>query len=216
VKQTGLPLLAKRVVDMTVASAALVLTAPILGAAAAAVATTLGRPVLFTQQRPGKGGRPIRIFKLRTMTNERDAQGQLLPDEQRLGPLGKILRAASIDDLPNLFNVLAGDLSLVGPRPLLMSYLPLYSPEQARRHEVLPGITGWAQVHGRNALSHEDKFRLDVWYVDHWSPWLDLRILAKTLLILVRRSGVSDEGHVTKAVWLGNRAEPQVDPRTPG
>jgi sugar transferase EpsL len=146
----------------------------------------------------------LRIYKLRTMSDARDETGALLPDAQRLTRLGRLLRATSIDDLPNLFNVLKGELSLVGPRPLLDSYLPLYSREQARRHDVLPGITGWAQIHGRNSVSHEDKFALDVWYVDHWTPWLDVRILLKTLALVVRRTGVSDEGSATKELWRGN------------
>lgn len=203
-RQSGLPLLAKKALDRTVALAALVATAPVIGAAAVAVRASMGSPVFFTQQRPGLNGRPFRIVKMRTMTDARDAQGRLLPDDQRLTKLGRFLRASSIDELPQLFNVLRGDLSLVGPRPLLMQYLPLYSPEQARRHDVLPGITGWAQIHGRNALSWEEKFALDVWYVDHWSPLLDLKILAKTALSVIRREGISSEGHATMPNFQGS------------
>lgn len=206
-KQHGLALLAKSVVDRAVACAALFATAPILGGAALAIRATMGRPIVFTQTRPGKDGKPFNLYKLRTMLESRAPDGTMLSDAERLTALGKLLRATSIDDLPNLINVLKGELSLVGPRPLLMSYLPLYSPVQARRHEVLPGITGWAQVHGRNALSHEDKFELDVWYVDHWSPWLDLRIIAKTIATVVFRDGVSDGSHATKAVWRGVKTE---------
>lgn len=203
-KQAGLPLLLKRALDRTVALGALVATAPVMAAAAVAVRATMGGPVLFRQTRPGLGGRPFRIFKMRTMTDARDAQGQLLPDADRLTPLGRFLRSTSIDELPQLFNVLAGDLSLVGPRPLLMEYLPLYSREQARRHEVLPGITGWAQLHGRNALSWEQKFELDVWYVDHWSLGLDLKILARTLGSVLRREGIASEGHATMPNFRGS------------
>lgn len=209
-KQRGLPLLVKRTLDRVLALGALAATAPVLGAAALAVRLTMGKPVLFTQTRPGLHGKPFRIYKMRTMTDARDSRGELLADSERLTALGNLLRATSIDDLPNLLNVLKGDLSLVGPRPLLMQYLPLYSPEQARRHEVLPGITGWAQVRGRNALGWEAKFELDVWYVDHWSPWLDLRILARTVLAVVAREGVSKEGHATMPVFTGTRAEPRA------
>lgn len=202
--QQGLPLLAKTLLDRTVALVALATTSPILGAAALAVAASMGRPVLFTQTRPGKGGEPFKLFKLRTMSNDRGPNGKLLRDDERLTRVGRFLRATSIDDLPNLFNVLRGELSIVGPRPLLMRYLPLYTPEQRRRHEVLPGITGWAQTHGRNLVSHEEKFRLDVWYVDNWSLWLDLRILAKTLLTVLRREGISADGQATVEVWRGN------------
>lgn len=203
-RQSGLSLFIKKALDRTVALATLVVTAPVIGAATVAVRASMGSPVFFTQQRPGLNGRPFRIVKMRTMTDARDAQGRLLPDDQRLTKLGRFLRASSIDELPQLFNVLRGDLSLVGPRPLLMQYLPLYSPEQARRHDVLPGITGWAQIHGRNALSWEEKFALDVWYVDHWSPLLDLKILAKTALSVIRREGISSEGHATMPNFQGS------------
>jgi len=153
--------------------------------------------VLFCQQRPGYRGRPFWLLKFRTMTNARDASGVLLPDADRLTPFGRWLRSSSIDELPALLNILRGEMSFIGPRPLLVQYLPLYSPEQARRHDVKPGFSGWAQIHGRNALSWEDKFRLDVWYVDHQSFWLDLRILLFTILTVIRRDGVSASGEAT-------------------
>ena len=202
-RQAGLSLFAKKTVDRIVALGGLVVATPLVCVAAAAVRATMGGPVFFTQERPGLHGRPFRIVKMRTMTLERDSNGQLLPDAQRLTRLGKFLRASSIDELPQLWNVLRGDLSLVGPRPLLTQYLPLYDREQARRHDVLPGITGWAQVNGRNALSWEEKFALDVWYVDHWSLGLDLQILAKTVSSVLKRQGISREGHVTMPPFTG-------------
>ncbi len=202
--QAGLPLLVKKTLDRGLAVTLLVATSPILAAAAAAVRVTMGSPVFFRQTRPGRRGVPFRIVKMRTMTDARDAKGEPLPDHERLTRLGRLLRSTSIDELPQLLNVLAGDLSLVGPRPLLMEYLPLYSEEQARRHEVLPGITGWAQVNGRNALDWQEKLALDVWYVENWSLLLDLRILAKTLVSVVRRKGISAEGHATMQKFTGN------------
>lgn len=204
-RQTGLPLLAKKTFDRALALGALVATAPLIAAAAVAVRTTLGSPVFFRQERPGRGGVPFRIVKMRTMSDHRGPDGDLLPDDKRLTKLGKFLRASSIDELPQLWNVLRGDLSLVGPRPLLLQYLPLYSREQARRHHVLPGITGWAQIHGRNALGWEEKFALDLWYVDHWSLGLDLRILARTLGSVLNRQGISSAGHVTMPNFEGSR-----------
>ena len=161
-------------------------------------------PVFFTQQRPGLRGKPFTIYKFRTMSDERDAGGNLLPDEQRLTRFGEFLRKTSLDELPELFNVLKGDMSLVGPRPLLMEYLPLYSEEQMRRHKVKPGITGWAQVNGRNTLSWEDKFKMDVWYVDHLSFRLDIRILLITLWKVIKREGISQDGHATAEKFRGN------------
>ena len=204
-KQAGLALLAKKALDRAVALGVLVATAPVLGAAALAVRATMGGPVFFRQERPGLGSKPFRIAKMRTMSDARDAAGRLLPDADRLTPLGRFLRSSSIDELPQLWNVLRGDLSLVGPRPLLMQYLSLYSPEQARRHDVLPGITGWAQTHGRNALGWEDKFELDVWYVDHWSLLLDLKILASTLGAVLAREGITSEGHVSMPNFQGRQ-----------
>lgn len=164
----------------------------------------LGSPVFFRQQRPGLGGRPFEMLKFRTMTDEKGADGQLLPDAQRLTPFGRMLRSTSLDELPELWNVLRGDMSLVGPRPLLMEYLPLYSPEQARRHEVRPGITGWAQINGRNAISWEQKFALDVWYVDHPSLLLDLRILWLTARKVLVRDGISAAGEATMPKFTGS------------
>ncbi|CAN5909935.1 sugar transferase [soil metagenome] len=204
-RQAGLALLAKKGLDRAVALGLLVATAPLLGAAALAVRATMGSPVFFRQERPGLGGTSFRIVKMRTMSSARDAVGRLLPDAERLTSLGRFLRSSSIDELPQLWNVLRGDLSLVGPRPLLMQYLPLYSREQARRHDVLPGITGWAQIHGRNALGWEDKFALDVWYVDHWSVLLDLKILARTLGSVLAREGIASEGHVSMPNFQGSR-----------
>lgn len=163
----------------------------------------LGSPIIFKQQRPGLHGKPFYLYKFRTMTDERDEKGELFPDHVRLTPFGQFLRKYSLDELPQLFNVLKGDISLVGPRPLLMEYLELYTPEQARRHEVKPGITGWAQVNGRNAISWEEKFKLDVWYVDHQSFWLDLKILFLTVLKVLRSEGISQQGHVTMEKFTG-------------
>lgn len=205
-RQAGLPLLAKKALDRAIALGAIVATAPVVAAAAVAVRATMGGPVFFRQERPGLGGVPFRIVKMRTMTQERDARGQLLPDDRRLTKLGKFLRASSIDELPQLWNVLRGELSLVGPRPLLMQYLPLYDARQARRHDVLPGITGWAQINGRNALRWEDKFSLDVWYVDNWSLGLDLQILARTLGSVLNRRGIASQGHVTMPNFEGTPA----------
>jgi lipopolysaccharide/colanic/teichoic acid biosynthesis glycosyltransferase len=167
----------------------------------------LGSPVLFSQVRPGLHGKPFRMYKFRTMTDARDADGNLLPDAERLTDFGKWLRASSLDELPELINVLRGEMSLVGPRPLLMEYLPLYSPEQARRHEARPGITGWAQINGRNAISWDDKFALDVWYVDHQGVWLDVRILALTVWRVLRREGISAAGEATMPKFTGSRRD---------
>lgn len=172
----------------------------------ALVRRKLGSPVLFRQVRPGLHGRPFMMVKFRTMTDERGADGELLPDARRLTSFGRFLRATSLDELPELWNVLRGEMSLVGPRPLLMEYLPLYSPEQARRHEVRPGITGWAQVNGRNALSWEERFKLDIWYVDHRSLWLDLRILWLTVRKVLVREGISEQGEATMSRYTGDVA----------
>jgi lipopolysaccharide/colanic/teichoic acid biosynthesis glycosyltransferase len=171
----------------------------------ALVRRKLGSPVLFRQVRPGLHGRPFMMVKFRTMTNERGADGELLPDAQRLTPFGRLLRTTSLDELPELWNVLRGEMSLVGPRPLLLEYLPLYSPEQARRHEVRPGITGWAQVNGRNALSWEERLKLDVWYVDHRSLGLDLRILWLTVRKVIVLEGISAQGEATMPRFTGNK-----------
>lgn len=181
----------------------LFVTSPLLLTLALVVRFFLGSPVLFRQKRPGLHGRPFQLIKFRTMTNGRDEYGAYLSDEQRLTPFGKFLRRTSLDELPELINILMGDMVFVGPRPLLMQYLPLYSPEQARRHEVKPGLTGWAQVHGRNSLSWEEKFDLDVWYVDHRGILLDLRILWLTLLTVIRREGISSDGYLTMPPFTG-------------
>lgn len=193
----------KRAVDVAGALAALAATAPALVAGAGAVRLFLGAPVLFRQRRPGLGGRPFELLKLRTMKHERAPDGRLLSDEERLTRLGRLLRATSVDELPQLLNVLRGDMSLVGPRPLLMRYLERYDARQARRHEVLPGITGLTQVRGRNALTWDEKFELDVRYVDGWSLWLDLRILLETVGAVLRRRGISNGAHATMPEFLG-------------
>jgi lipopolysaccharide/colanic/teichoic acid biosynthesis glycosyltransferase len=193
----------KRAVDFTAAMAGSVLLAPVIGALAVLVRKRLGSPVLFRQQRPGLRGRSFELLKFRTMTDARDEEGNLLPDEQRLTAFGQALRSTSLDELPELWNVLRGDMSLVGPRPLLMEYLPRYTSRQARRHEVRPGITGWAQVNGRNAPDWVERLEMDVWYVEHRSFLLDLRILGRTVLAVLRRDGISTEGHVTAPKFRG-------------
>ena len=194
----------KRTLDLAGATAGLVVLSPALAVLAALVRARLGRPVLFVQQRPGREGKPFRLYKFRTMREAVGPDDRPLPDSQRLTSLGRRLRATSLDELPELFNVLRGDMSLVGPRPLLMEYLPLYSPEQSRRHSVRPGVTGLAQVGGRNAVSWEEKFKLDCRYVDHWSLWLDLSILARTAAQVVRRQGITQAGHATAAAFQGS------------
>ena len=193
----------KRLVDFCPTLLIIVVSSPLLALVALLVRLKLGSPVLFRQMRPGLHGRPFTMLKFRTMTDARDASGQLLPDSQRLTPFGRFLRSTSLDELPELINVLKGDMSLVGPRPLLMQYLERYTPEQRRRHEVRPGITGWAQVNGRNALSWERKFELDVWYVDHQSPWLDLKIIFMTVWKIFRRDGISQPGQATAEEFRG-------------
>lgn len=194
----------KRLFDIAVAFIALLLFSPILLIVAILIARRLGSPVLFRQVRPGLNGRLFTMVKFRSMRDAVDKQGNPLPDDQRLTPFGAWLRASSLDELPELWNVLKGDMSLVGPRPLLVEYLPLYSPEQARRHDVRPGITGWAQVNGRNAISWDDKFRLDCWYVDHRSFVLDLKILWLTVRRVFKRDGITQEGHVSAEKFTGN------------
>ena len=196
---------AKRIFDFLCAAAALLVLSPLLVGIALRIRWKLGAPVLFKQTRPGLHGKPFDLVKFRTMLDTRDEAGNLLPNEQRMTPLGQFLRASSLDELPELWNILKGDMSLVGPRPLLMDYLPLYSPRQARRHEVLPGLTGWTQVNGRNALSWEEKFELDIWYVDHASFWLDLKIIAMTVLKVLRREGITHEGDVAMPRFRGSR-----------
>jgi lipopolysaccharide/colanic/teichoic acid biosynthesis glycosyltransferase len=195
----------KRVIELFAAAALIVCLSPVFMSLAFLVINYLGTPLLFRQQRPGLHGRPFTMYKFRTMRDAADAHGQPLPDHQRLTPLGRFLRSSSLDELPELFNVLRGDMSLVGPRPLLMEYLDLYTPEQARRHEVRPGITGWAQVNGRNAISWEEKFRLDVWYVDNRSFALDLKILWMTVRKVFKREGISAAGEATMPRFEGTK-----------
>ncbi len=195
----------KRLLDLLLTVPVLVLASPVLLVLALLVRVKLGTPVLFAQQRPGLHGKPFTIYKFRTMNDARDSGGNLLPDAERLTGFGQFLRRTSLDELPELLNVLKGDMSLVGPRPLLMHYLDLYTPEQARRHEVRPGITGWAQINGRNTISWEDKFAHDVWYVDHASLWLDVRILAITLWKVIKREGISAQGEATMAEFTGSQ-----------
>jgi lipopolysaccharide/colanic/teichoic acid biosynthesis glycosyltransferase len=193
----------KRLFDLVIAVPALVVLSPVLLVLALLVRRYLGAPVLFRQQRPGLHGRPFTLYKFRTMTEARDAEGRLLPDAQRLTPFGRFLRSTSLDELPELFNVVRGDMSLVGPRPLLMRYLERYTPTQRRRHEVRPGITGWAQVNGRNALDWPQRLALDVWYVDHLSFALDLRILLITVVKILRREGIAEPGQATMREFMG-------------
>ncbi|MGL6026328.1 MAG: sugar transferase [Vibrio sp.] len=193
----------KRFFDILASFIGLLVLLPIITVVAWKIRTNLGTPVLFRQTRPGLNGNPFEMVKFRTMKDAVDAQGNPLPDSERMTPFGDKLRNSSIDELPELWNVLKGEMSLVGPRPLLMQYLPLYSPEQARRHEVRPGVTGWAQINGRNAISWEEKFKLDVWYVDNRSFWLDIKILLLTVKKVFVKEGISADGHVTIAPFTG-------------
>ncbi len=193
----------KRAIDVVASAAGLLVTGPAILGAAALVRATLGAPVFFRQQRPGLHGKPFHIWKFRTMTDEKGPDGKLLPDDERLTRVGRFLRSSSLDELPQLLNVLKGEMSLVGPRPLLTRYLERYTPRQARRHEVPPGITGLTQVRGRNALSWDEKFELDVQYVENWSLWLDLQILGETALRVVDRRGISNVGHATMPEFMG-------------
>lgn len=202
----------KRTFDLVASCSGLLLFSPILLLLMLLVRINLGAPVFFKHQRPGRGGKSFTLYKFRSMTNRTGVDGRLLPDSERLTPFGQFLRSSSLDELPELINVIKGDMSLVGPRPLLMEYLGRYSPEQARRHEVRPGVTGWAQVNGRNALSWDKKFELDVWYVDNYSFWLDLKILWMTLIKVVRREGISAEGYATAPFFVGSeQAEEKND-----
>jgi len=199
----GIPI-SKRLFDLALTIPLLVVISPLLIITAILIRIVHGKPVLFRQLRPGYRGRPFYVYKFRTMTEASDESGNLLPDTHRLTRLGRFLRATSLDELPELFHVLTGRMSLVGPRPLLMQYLDRYTPQQRRRHEVLPGITGWAQVNGRNALTWEDKFNLDVWYVDHWSLALDIRILLMTPMVVLKREGINQPGHATADEFMGS------------
>ena len=195
----------KRIFDLLLTTLGLIVILPILLVISLLVWIFLGTPILFLQQRPGYKGRPFTTYKFRTMTNRCGPDGKLLPDAERLTPFGRFLRSTSLDDLPQFLNVLRGEMSLVGPRPLLMKYLERYTPDQMRRHDVLPGITGWAQIHGRNALDWDEKFRLDVWYVDHWSFWLDIKILFLTPWKVFKREGISQAGQATAEEFKGHR-----------
>lgn len=198
------PILGKRVFDLTLTGLLLPVLLPLMAIVALLVRLKLGRPVLFAQVRPGLQGKPFTMRKFRTMTDARDGAGKLLPDHERLTRFGAFLRSTSLDELPELFNVLKGEMSLVGPRPLLMEYLDRYTPEQARRHDVLPGITGWAQISGRNAISWDQKFALDLWYVDHQTWRLDLRILLQTLGKVFQREGINEPGEATIQKFMGS------------
>lgn len=196
--------LSKRIFDLVATLVGITIISPILLIIAVLVWLYHGRPIIYRQERPGLMGKPFFIFKFRSMTDARDPTGILLPDSERLTGFGHFLRSFSLDELPELLNVIRGDMSLVGPRPLLMKYLNLYSEEQKRRHDVVPGMTGWAQVNGRNALTWQDKFRLDVWYVDHWTFWLDIKILFMTVGKVFAREGINQAGHATAEEFLGN------------
>ncbi|MDM8553323.1 sugar transferase [Desulfococcaceae bacterium HSG7] len=193
----------KRAIDLVLTIPAYFLLAPLMIIIAGIIHLTMGKPVFFRQIRPGFHGNPFTIYKFRTMRNAYDKNGYLLPDSERLTRFGKFFRSASLDELPELLNIIKGEMSIVGPRPLLMQYLERYSPEQARRHEVRPGLTGWAQINGRNALTWEEKFRLDVWYADHQSVWLDIKIILMTMLKVLKREGISQPGQVTMEEFKG-------------
>jgi sugar transferase EpsL len=208
-RQDGLPLKVKRTFDLMVSFAVLMAFSPVLLAIGILLFLTMGHPILFRQQRPGRYGRPFTLYKFRTMADKRDPQGQLLPDGERLTQVGRLLRLSSVDELPQLWNVLRGDLSLVGPRPLLPQYMDRYTNEQLRRHDVKPGITGWAQVQGRNAMTWPERFALDLWYVDNWSLTLDAWIILRTPWQVVKRNGISRQGHVTMPEFLGSERTKQ-------
>ena len=195
----------KRLFDLSFAIIALIILSPIILVTAILVRVFIGAPILFIQQRPGYKGRPFFIYKFRTMTDRFARDGSLLPDAERLTRFGHLLRSLSLDELPELFNIVRGEMSFVGPRPLLMEYLPLYSPEQARRHDVVPGLTGWAQVNGRNTLDWPARFAMDIWYVDHWSFWLDIRIIFLTLGKVISREGINQEGQSTVEFFKGEK-----------
>lgn len=197
----------KRILDIIIASIALILLSPLYFYVAHKVKKNLGSPVLFRQVRPGLHGKPFEMIKFRTMTDERDAQGNLLPNEDRLPKFGKMLRATSLDEMPELWNVIKGDMSIVGPRPLLMDYLPLYNEEQAKRHNVRPGMTGYAQVNGRNSISWEEKFKLDTWYVENQSVWLDFKIMFQTVKKVLIKEGINQSEEVTMTRFTGNKDE---------
>jgi len=211
-RQSGWRFVIKSIFDRGVALCGLIVLSPVFIAVSVWVRLSIGRPILFRQQRPGRFAKPFILLKFRTMSERCDASGNLLPDAERLTRVGRLLRSTSLDELPQIWNVLRGDISMVGPRPLLMEYLPRYSPEQGRRHEVMPGITGWAQVNGRNALNWEEKFTMDAWYVDHWSLWLDSKILSMTVLRVLRRDGISNQDHATMPEFMGTEVVAPLDP----
>jgi lipopolysaccharide/colanic/teichoic acid biosynthesis glycosyltransferase len=210
-KQRGWRLWVKSALDRGAALWGLIVVSPVLIVVSILVWLSMGRPILFRQRRPGRFTKPFLLLKFRTMSDMRDVSGKPLSDAERLTRVGRLLRATSLDELPQLWNVLRGDISLVGPRPLLMEYLPRYSPEQARRHDVMPGITGWAQINGRNALAWQEKFALDTWYVDNWSLMLDFCILAKTLWRVLKRNGISSQGHATMPEFMGSPTQSRRD-----
>jgi sugar transferase EpsL len=193
----------KRIFDLILTLPAYFLLSPLMILIAAVIRMTMGKPVFFRQIRPGLHGKPFTIYKFRTMLNAYDKNGFLLPDSERLPRFGSFLRSSSLDELPELYNIIKGDMGIVGPRPLLMQYLDRYTPEQARRHEVRPGLTGWAQINGRNAVTWEDKFKMDVWYVDHQNLWLDMKIILMTIAKVIRREGISQPGHATTEEFMG-------------
>ena len=195
----------KRIFDLIITSLGLIILSPFIIVIAILVRIFLGTPIFFRQSRPGYKGNPFTVYKFRTMTEGRDAQGNLLSDDMRLTRFGRFLRASSLDELPELFNILRGEMSFIGPRPLLMEYLPLYSAEQMRRHDVRPGLTGWAQVNGRNATDWQTRFTLDVWYVDHWSFWLDIKIMFMSLWKVIQREGINQPGQATTEYFKGNK-----------
>ena len=210
----GMPFV-KRLLDIGLTLTVLVILSPVMLVISILVACQHGFPILFKQQRPGYQGEIFTIYKFRTMKDLTDDLGQPLPDQLRLTKLGRFLRSTSLDELPELINVLKGEMSIVGPRPLLVEYLTRYNPTQFRRHEVLPGITGWAQIHGRNAITWQEKFDLDVWYVDHWSLWLDIKIIAVSICKVLQREGISQPGQATAEPFLGNSPEAEDHPPTP-
>jgi sugar transferase EpsL len=195
--------ISKRIFDLILATAGILVLSPLFLLTTVAIWLQYGTPVIFRQKRPGYQGKPFFIYKFRTMTEERDQQNHILPDDLRITRLGRFLRISSLDELPELINVIRGEMSMVGPRPLLMQYLDRYTPDQARRHEVVPGITGWAQINGRNALSWEEKFNLDIWYVDHWSFFLDIKILFLSIIKVLRREGINQPGQATAEEFMG-------------
>jgi sugar transferase EpsL len=195
---------AKRILDLLVLCFSLPIVLPVFSFISISIFLLMGRPILFKQKRPGYKGRPFNLLKFRTMNNKRNSNGQLLPDRKRLTKLGRLLRTTSLDELPEILNVINREMSLVGPRPLLLRYLRRYSSDQARRHDMIPGLTGWAQINGRNALSWEEKFKLDVWYVDNWSIWLDIRIIIKTVDKVLRREGINQSGEETMSEFVGS------------